>query len=674
MDHSSLQWLFDWVREHPHWAVWIIGLAAFFEGLAMVGFLMPGATVLFGVGALVGLGHIDLGTAWIAASTGAFLGDGLSFWLGWKYRDRIRAHPWVARHAQALDRAERFFLRHGGKSVFIGRFFGPVRSAIPLIGGMMGMSWWKYLPINLVASVLWSPFYILPGVVFGASLDLAAAASGRLALLIGLVVLALWASWRLVTALYRYIQPRARQWMSAAEHWAHRHPMLGRWAAALVDPRKRESASLIWLAAGLFVLAWLFFALLLAVSAQGRWLDMDERLWLILQAARSPWMDRLAAWLAGWTQVSHVLLFTLVVAGMLWWQRGRMAALHLVASAGFGVVVSGLLGWVLAVPLPLDANPLVFAFPGMDITVSAAVYGYLAVLLSRELPGRRPAWPYVLATSVLLLSSAARLYLGLHWFTDVLAGWWLGFAWGLGLGLAWRIRSRERFAHRWLLMGLGLATLLLAAMGLRTGSLLEHAKLPQQVVEMPKLDIPDRRGMWWMTTMKEDRLQAALKTSGWQPGPDGAMRDVFRWLDPQADALHLPLPPRGLYGRSVLAEWRLPSADGIWLLRIWPSRWHSPEGRPWLLVQLTRVRLQPVWRLFNWPRFSRPTLDEVRPLLPPGWALRLVPEGDGWFMGVPAETSPAAPAPAAPANGWPGRSDGSPESPGVPTGARDAAR
>jgi len=363
-----------------------------------------------------------------------------------------------------------------------------------------------------------------------------------------------------------------------------------------------------------------------------------------------------------------------VVAGMLWWQRGRMAALHLVASAGFGVVVSGLLGWVLAVPLPLDANPLVFAFPGMDITVSAAVYGYLAVLLSRELPGRRPAWPYVLATSVLLLSSAARLYLGLHWFTDVLAGWWLGFAWGLGLGLAWRIRSRERFAHRWLLMGLGLATLLLAAMGLRTGSLLEHAKLPQQVVEMPKLDIPDRRGMWWMTTMKEDRLQAALKTSGWQPGPDGAMRDVFRWLDPQADALHLPLPPRGLYGRSVLAEWRLPSADGIWLLRIWPSRWHSPEGRPWLLVQLTRVRLQPVWRLFNWPRFSRPTLDEVRPLLPPGWALRLVPEGDGWFMGVPAETSPAAPAPAAPANGWPGRSDGSPESPGVPTGARDAAR
>ncbi len=668
MDLSSLQWLFDWLRANPQWAGWLIGLAAFFEGLAMVGFLMPGATVLFGVGALVGLGYIDLTTAWVAASIGAFLGDGLSFWLGWKYRDRIRIHPWMQRHQDVLLRAERFFLRHGGKSVFIGRFVGPVRSAIPLIGGMMGMSWWKYLPINLVASILWSPFYILPGVVFGASLELASAAAGRLALLAGLLLAALWGVWWLVVRIYRYLVPRADRWLDRMEAWVERHPLLGRWAAALVDPRKRESASLIWLALGLFVLAWLFFALLLAISARGHWLALDERIWQGFQQMRSPWVDWLAAWLAAWTHVGNVLLLSVLAAGMLWWFRGRMAALHLLASAAFGVWVSWGLGQLLSVPLPVEADPRVFAFPGMDITVSAAVYGYLAVLLARELPGRRPAWPYVAATSLLLVSSTARLYLGLHWFSDVLAGWWLGYMWGFGLGLAWRIRSRERFPHRWLLTGFGAIALLIAALGLQTGQVLQAAQPRMLVMQGSEAlpSVPDRRGLWMLTTMPPERLRAGLRDSGWEAGPAVSLQGSFAWLDPTAEPMQLPLPPRGLYGASVQGEWRKPADDGIWLLRSWPSPWLWKNGRPLYLLQVTRVRLQPVLGLLVWPRFDRPEVQALRRQLPAGWQLA-GPRSDWWWLSPEeAVTSPRAERHVPQARRWHGKNGDSRKTPGEP--------
>ncbi len=655
MDLSSLQWLFDWIRDHPEWAGWLIGLAAFFEGLAMVGFLMPGATVLFGVGALVGLGYIDLTTAWIAASIGAFLGDGLSFWLGWKYKASIRNHPWIARHGDVLHRAENYFHRHGGKSVFIGRFVGPIRSAIPLIGGMMGMSWWKYLPINLVASILWSPFYILPGVVFGASLDLASAAAGRLAILAGLMAAALWASGWLVLQVYRFVTPRANRWLDQMERWVNRHPLLGRWAAALVDPRKKESASLIWLALGLFVLGWLFFALLLTISTQGHWLVLDEQIWQWFQQIRSPWADWLAAWLAAWTQVSHVLILVTLVAGMLWRLKGRMAALHLLASAAFGVAVSWALGQVLSVPLPMQANPNVFAFPGMDISVSAAVYSYLAVLLARELPGRRPAWPYMAATALLLLSSVARLYLGLHWFSDVLAGWWLGYLWGFGLGLAWRIRSRERFPHRWLLLGFAVAALVIAVLGLHTARTL-HKTAPEPVVisaQDPAIPLPDHRGLWLLTSQHPDQLTTMLKNANWKAGPDRSLKGMFFWLNPEADAMQLPLPPRGLYGHAVVAEWRKPTRNGVWLLRAWPTHWLQADGRPWYVLQATRVQMQPLANLLVWPRFQQPGMEELRQELPAHWQLLPARNGWWWLRVDPAIASLPVSGPAFLASHWP---------------------
>ena len=70
----------------------------------------------------------------------------------------------------------RFFEKYGGKSVAFGRFVGPMRAVIPLVAGMMGMPTGRFLAANILSAIVWAPVYLLPGIVFGASLELAAEA------------------------------------------------------------------------------------------------------------------------------------------------------------------------------------------------------------------------------------------------------------------------------------------------------------------------------------------------------------------------------------------------------------------------------------------------------------------------------------------------------------------
>lgn len=162
MDSTLLDPALGWIAAHPYWAYLIVALIAFCESLAIVGLIVPGALLLFGVGALIGSGELALWPTLISAAIGAILGDGISFWLGYHYRQHL-ADLWpFNRYPKLMARGIRFFERHGGKSILFGRFVGPVRPIIPAVAGMMHMSVPKYISINLLSAMAWAPAYLLP--------------------------------------------------------------------------------------------------------------------------------------------------------------------------------------------------------------------------------------------------------------------------------------------------------------------------------------------------------------------------------------------------------------------------------------------------------------------------------------------------------------------------------
>lgn len=102
MDLTWITGVLDWVAAHPGWATLVIFLIALCEGVVVAGLIVPGATLLFFAGALVGTGHLELGPSLIAAFTGAFIGDSISYWLGRHFGDRLRTYWPLRRYPGAL--------------------------------------------------------------------------------------------------------------------------------------------------------------------------------------------------------------------------------------------------------------------------------------------------------------------------------------------------------------------------------------------------------------------------------------------------------------------------------------------------------------------------------------------------------------------------------------------
>ena len=180
------------IQHHPVLAYTTVFLVAFFESLVLVGLVVPGTVIMFGIGAIVAAGGLELKPVLVLSAAGAVAGDGLSYWLGRRYQEALRSTWPFRRYPEILTKGEAFFNRHGGKSILFGRFVGPVRPVIPAVAGMLGMDPKHFAAINILSAIGWAFAYLFPGFFFGTSLALAGTVSTRLAVLIFIVLAASW--------------------------------------------------------------------------------------------------------------------------------------------------------------------------------------------------------------------------------------------------------------------------------------------------------------------------------------------------------------------------------------------------------------------------------------------------------------------------------------------------
>jgi undecaprenyl-diphosphatase len=202
---------------------------------------------------------------------------------------------------------------------------------------------------------------------------------------------------------------------------------------------ERRTLSAIILAASLL---FAFFTLANAVT-QGSMHTFDE--WLII-ALRRPgdladpigpkWLEEMMRDFTALGSTGVLTLMALVITGFLAMTRKGYAALFVLGSVAGGVLISQATKWAYARPrpdlVPHGTEVFTASFPSGHSMMAAVVYLTLGALLARTQSGRRVK-TYVLAVAVLLtvLVGASRVYLGVHWPTDVLAGWALGGMWAL---------------------------------------------------------------------------------------------------------------------------------------------------------------------------------------------------------------------------------------------------
>jgi membrane protein DedA with SNARE-associated domain len=173
------------------------GLILLFAIVALESFgvPLPGETALIAAGVLAERGHFEIAAVIAVAAAAAIVGDNGGYWVGRTGGRRlILTAPILRSYApRLLPAGERFFRRHGAKTVFIGRFVSVLRITAAWLAGITHMPWWRFLAWNAAGGVVWAVLVGTISYYFGRAAADAIAHYGAVGggVLVALIVLAL---------------------------------------------------------------------------------------------------------------------------------------------------------------------------------------------------------------------------------------------------------------------------------------------------------------------------------------------------------------------------------------------------------------------------------------------------------------------------------------------------
>lgn len=640
MDTGWTQDLLSWLNAHPGWGFAIVFLVALLESLVLVGILLPGIVILFGVGTLIGLGLLELIPIWLAATTGAFIGDFLSYLLGHRFRGHLLDIWPFSRYPALMERGTLFFHAHGAKSVVAGRFIGPLRPIIPAVAGMMGMKPGRFIAVDVPACITWAPSFLLPGMLFGASLEVASEYTGRLTVMLVILLVILWMTWWLIRLAYEPLATRSARWMRHGIRWSRRHPVLGRVAGPVLDPTRGEVLSVTMMGILLVFVFWGLVMLLFLSPFSSQPEALDQAVMNLALALRNHLADPV---MVAISQLSRWPVSIFSALALLLWLLGagrRNAAIHWVIAIGGGALLHFLLSWSLrTTPQVLEMAVPAMQSPSAAMSLPTVVLMFFAVMEAGELPRKHRQWPYLAAALVLILLALARLYLGMEWLSGALMGLVMGLAWTAIVGIAYRQRAMRRFSG-------ATASLIFygSFLALFSWQVHEHLAEDLALLESPTVLQKIDRNRWWVSGWKDlpmertkltsvashrfnaqiavdpEDLSRLLQQSGWEPVPDADWRWFIQALNPEPDQASLPLLGRAFEGRSeaLLLQKDLDTEGRLLTIRLWDSGFRLVPGHQVLyLGQLSEEVLVQRLGLFSYWRSSPIDQTRFQPLREP---------------------------------------------------------
>lgn len=420
-----IQTLLGWLHQHPHWAAFFAFLIACIESLAILGLFIPGSTLLAVIGGFIGTGILQPVPILISAILGAVLGDFFSYWLGYHFHEKIRQVWPFNKFKTLLNKGEAFFNKHGGKSVFLARFLGPLRPIIPLIAGILNLSTYRFLIANIASASLWAPGYILLGMGIGAGL---LESVPRYATQI---ILALLLTFILLWVIYVFIRNKLSQYLKIFNKKLHErleHIPSIFLRKLLMDFEQPQSHRQLFLATQFLISTALFFILFFLIIAHINLSAINVPLHRGFMASPSPLLNRMAMLVTQfgekWVLFPLALLlfvyFILKNARRLAFYWLNLMMLTLVSFFIFKTLTHSI--------RPPEAASIYtdFSFPSGHVGLSLVFWGFLAYILAQGTLYKD--WIYAGVIVITLSVAVSRLYLGMHWLTDVIGAALLGFS------------------------------------------------------------------------------------------------------------------------------------------------------------------------------------------------------------------------------------------------------
>ncbi|HET7120046.1 MAG TPA: bifunctional DedA family/phosphatase PAP2 family protein [Solirubrobacterales bacterium] len=422
------------------WTYLLVGVFAFAETGAFVGLVVPGETVMLLGGAVAGQGAISIYVLIAVAWFAAWLGDTTSFFLGRRLgRGFVLQHgPRVGISHERFEKVEDYFDRHGGKTIFIGRFVSLVRAFAPFIAGSSGMRYRAFVPYSILGTGLWATAHILVGYFFSRSIETAGKYAAKGAFLLGTLIAIVAGS----IFLYRHFRVEENREAAVRRMEGHRATA---WIVAL-GRRYRPQLRFLWdrvtpggtfglevttLLATLAVASFVVTAYGVVLGENPGPTPGDETAMEVVGHLQSAFLTHLAKAVTWLGSGGFTWALAVVCAALLAWRR-RWAEFW-VLLAGMAITQVGIVAIADMVDRPRPEGGLVStsgsSYPS-GYAAHSVIYVWLAVTIVMRLrPGMARA-TLVVVTGIALtaLVGLSRVYLEVHYLSDVSGGWALGAA------------------------------------------------------------------------------------------------------------------------------------------------------------------------------------------------------------------------------------------------------
>ncbi len=414
----------------PAWVALLVVFALpALESSAFIGFIFPGEIVLVLGGVMAYEGNVSLAAVIAAGIAGAVVGDSVGYAVGRRYGRRLLDGT-VGRFVKSkhLDRAEAYLAERGGRAVFFGRCTAALRVMIPGLAGMSGLRYRSFLTYNVAGGVAWGTMSVLLGYLGGSSWRHVEHVASRIGLVgLAVVVLMLGGGFllrRTGTARFTRLATRIAS-SSVVRRTRDRYPRATTWVGARLDPTRRTGLVLTAVLAVAVGATWTFLGITQDVLAHEELALLDPRVHGWVLAHRTPGFDAFFAAVT-WLGSTRVTVPLLAITGGLLARRRRSWApvLDIAAVYGTAVLLHEVVGQLVHRhrPPPADwlAHAAGWAYPSGHTTEAVAAWAILAVIGTAGAAPRTRALAASAATGVAVLVALSRVYLGVHWPTDVL--------------------------------------------------------------------------------------------------------------------------------------------------------------------------------------------------------------------------------------------------------------
>ncbi|MEN6474096.1 MAG: LssY C-terminal domain-containing protein [Syntrophaceae bacterium] len=423
---------------------WIIFLLSIVESVAFIGLFVPGTVLLVAIGALCAKGILNVGDVIWFASAGAVVGDIFSFYLG-RHGTRLASRWDKIIHSSYMEHGERFLEAHGNKSVFLGRFIGPLRPVIPFVAGFFRMQSRRFIFWDIISAPCWAVTYVYMGYFFGQAWEFSKfwTSRGGILLITFCIILGIlyFLRWEILKrgreffAFFRFLWGSFSQAVAMNHSFqlvVSHHPVLFRFIARRADRRTFYGLPLTLLCVAFLYTLFLFLGLIEDIITSDAIAAVDVRFVNLLAVFRTPGVTEVMTWitLLGKGQVIAVFALVLTLVLLLWRRMSYIMPLWLTLAGSQFFILLGKIAFQRQRPAVALYPETSYSFPSGHATMAMAFYGFLIYIILKQIKSYNKRLNLVFAVLIMLLAIGfARIYMGVHFLSDVWAGYLLGGIW-----------------------------------------------------------------------------------------------------------------------------------------------------------------------------------------------------------------------------------------------------